>query len=408
MKVNSTTTYSFDPLTPTAAYTVEKQVTEGLEFILSHLTKPYWPRTISTKLTEGRQFTISSKLEALSYFKDSNYVDCRISAYSVEKKKKTVNFIMIDLDQSNFKSKRELESVKTKTLSKISEIFEVNSTNNVKNNNKSNKQTTVIWSGNGYHFYTPCSPKGRSLEQTSEFKKLVKEPDKEFLRFAEWYLSDGKCDNEHNKTVSFNNCMLRIPGSFNSKNNVQVRVVQEWNGISKVQLSILYGRFLAYLIDNNNKKNNCKKKSTKYGSKTHNALSEHISLKPNVLQKFFQRRNKKNNNKATPWIERLLKIPVCDHRKYCIWRILAPYFVNVKHLSFDDSYDKIYQWLDGCDELRALDFDPRTKINDSLNRAADSGYLPISFDNPLKEPRTLKTDNRELYNIIKVWRLYPI
>ena len=85
----------------------EKQVTKGLEFILSHLGKPYWPRTISTKLTEGRQFTVYSSLEALSYFKDSNYLDCRISAYNAEKKK-TVDFIMIDLDQSNFKSKQRI------------------------------------------------------------------------------------------------------------------------------------------------------------------------------------------------------------------------------------------------------------------------------------------------------------
>jgi len=40
-----------------------------------------------------------------------------------------------------------------------------------------------------------------------------------------------------------------------------------------------------------------------------------------------------------------------------------------------------------------LDFDLATKINDSLNRAANTGYLPISFDNPLKEPRTLGADN---------------
>jgi hypothetical protein len=91
-----------------------------------------------------------------------------------------------------------------------------------------------------------------------------------------------------------------------------------------------------------------------------------------------------------------------EHRKYCIWRILAPYFINVKHLSFDSSYNKIYHWLYRCNELKELDFDPETKINDSLNRASNTGYLPISFDNPLKEPRTLKTDNRELYDIIKV------
>jgi len=79
----------------------------------------------------------------------------------------------------------------------------------------------------------PADSKSNILEKMSEFKKF-KEPSKEFLRFAEWYLFNGKCDNEHNKTMSFNNCMLRIPGSFNSKNNMQVRVVHEWNGTSKV------------------------------------------------------------------------------------------------------------------------------------------------------------------------------
>jgi hypothetical protein len=118
-----------------------------------------------------------------------------------------------------------------------------------------------------------------------------------------------------------------------------------------------------------------------------------------VLQRFYQRRDK-NKKKFISWIERLLKIPISDHRKYCIWRILAPYLINVKHLSFDDSYEKIYQWLDRCKKLKELDFDTETKINDSLNRVANTGYLPISFDNPLKEPRTLKTDERELYNIL--------
>ena len=89
-----------------------------------------------------------------------------------------------------------------------------------------------------------------------------------------------------------------------------------------------------------------------------------------------------------------------NHRKYCVWRIFAPYFINVKHLLFSDSYIRISQWLESCSKLRVLNFDPAIKINDSLNRSINTGYLPISFDNSLKEPRTLKTDNRELYNII--------
>jgi hypothetical protein len=89
------------------------------------------------------------------------------------------------------------------------------------------------------------------------------------------------------------------------------------------------------------------------------------------------------------------------YRKCCIWRILAPYLINVKRLSFEESFDRINQWLYKCNELEILDFDTNTKINGCLKNAVDIGYLPISFDNPLKEPRTLKTDNRELYDLVE-------
>jgi hypothetical protein len=255
------------------------------------------------------------------------------------------------------------------------------------------------WSGNGYHYYIPVDHQGKSLEQMSKFKKFTKEPSKEFLRFAEWYLSNGKCDKQHSKTVSFNNCMLRIPGSFNSENKVRVQVVQKWNGTSKVQLNLLYDQFLAYLTDN---KNNCKKKSNKYRPKIHCDLLGNGNLsKLDAFQKFYKRRIKNKNKNIIFWIERLLSTPILNHRKYCISRIFAPYLINVKHLSFNHSYNRIHRWLERCNELRELDFDPETRIYDSLNRATNTGYLPISLDNPLKEPKTLKTDNRELYNIIK-------
>ncbi|MGI0045154.1 MAG: hypothetical protein ACRD47_15725, partial [Nitrososphaeraceae archaeon] len=147
---------------------VESQVTNGLEFILSHLSKPYWPRTISTRLTACGQFTAHSRLEALSYFKDSNYLDCRISAYN--QKGGTVDFIMIDIDRSMFKSKQELNNANTRTLSKISTVFRIR--------NKSIKPTTVLGSGNGYHLYIPADSQGKILERMPKFKKF-KEPSKE-------------------------------------------------------------------------------------------------------------------------------------------------------------------------------------------------------------------------------------
>jgi hypothetical protein len=106
--------------------------------------------------------------------------------------------------------------------------------------------------------------------------------------------------------------------------------------------------------------------------------------------------------RSIDWIEQLLQTALPEHRKYCIWRILAPYLINIKHLPFNEAFDIIDKWLYKCNELKKLDFDPKTKINDCLNRATNICYLPISFDNPLKEPRTLKTDNRELYNVVKV------
>ena len=69
-------------------------------------------------------------------------------------------------------------------------------------------------------------------------------------------------------------------------------------------------------------------------------------------------------------------------------------------MPFDESFNIIDEWLCKCNDLEPLDFDTETKVNDCLNRAIDIGYLPISLDNPDKEPKTLERDNRELYNIL--------
>lgn len=57
-------------------------------------------------------------------------------------------------------------------------------------------------------------------------------------------MTDGKADQNHNRSVSFKNCMLRIPGSLNSgafqlndkdevigiPSEAEVRVIQTWDG----------------------------------------------------------------------------------------------------------------------------------------------------------------------------------
>ena len=85
------------------------------------------------------------------------------------------------------------------------------------------------------------------------------------------------------------------------------------------------------------------------------------------------------NSSSILWIERLLQTPLPKFRKYCVWRILAPYLINVKHLSFEESFDIIDKWLDKCNELEALDFDTDTKINDCLNGAVNKGLSYSHF-----------------------------
>jgi hypothetical protein len=90
-------------------------VREGLDYILRHFDynnndEPLFPRTISTKLTDGRQITVNSKEEALEYYKAANFLDCKINGYPKYKKgftKITPSLIFIDLDQA--KERKELD-----------------------------------------------------------------------------------------------------------------------------------------------------------------------------------------------------------------------------------------------------------------------------------------------------------
>ena len=67
------------------------------------------------------------------------------------------------------------------------------------------------------------------LEEFDIFSKF-KSPSRKLMQYAESFLSNNKADYAHNVTVSFKNCMLRIPGSINSKNDQTVKLLQLWDG----------------------------------------------------------------------------------------------------------------------------------------------------------------------------------
>jgi hypothetical protein len=342
----------------------------GLNFILNHFEEPLFPRTISTYRSEGRQFEVFSREEVIKAFEQSDFLDCRVNAYRSYTQYKGINrqspnFIFIDLDRSTFNTERAHRMALTATLKNIKEkLFDAN--------------PTVLWTGNGYHIYQPIE--AFVLEEEEVFSDFD-QPSKAFLKFAEQYLSNNKSDPSHNP--SFKSCMIRIPGSFNSKcilegKDPEVRIIQRWNGQLRPKINLLLGSFHAYLVDQRIKE-----------------LQRQKELKVR-----YQIRMKKNDNDtssrtAIPWIELLLETPIEDYRKNAISLILAPYLINVKKLSYDDAFNIITDWLNKCDLIKRLDSNFSYRIKYALENTIKKGYLPMKLE-------TLKEKNRALYDSLNI------
>jgi hypothetical protein len=131
---------------------------------------------------------------------------------------------------------------------------------------------SVVWSGNGYHVYQPIDV--FILEEQEIFSsEKFEQPSRRLIQFAERYLTNGKMDECHNHTMSLNNCMLRVPGSFNSKSNPpkQVRIVQTWDG-KRPDIKPLLFQFYLYLQDLRLKKIRKEQREADYYSKYHSHL----------------------------------------------------------------------------------------------------------------------------------------
>jgi len=186
----------------------------------------------------GYQVEVFNREEALEYFKSSKYQDCRINAYPPFTEYQGINitpisFLMVDLDLKDFggrgqeiskkKGKPSLEKALNKALDKIKK-------------ESIGGNPTVLWTGNGYHIYQPVS--GPVLEEYETFYEFTKYFDKDltsmFIQFAEEYFTDYTADHLHNPTVK--SCLLRIPGSLNSKcignknQDAEVKIIQRWDG----------------------------------------------------------------------------------------------------------------------------------------------------------------------------------
>jgi Primase X len=242
--------------------------------------------------------------------------------------------IFIDIDENDFKGDRSFENALSRTLKNIKE--------------KLNGIPSVNWSGNGYHILQPIECP--ILEQIEEFHRYKEDkffgdnflPSQEFLRFAEVFLSNNKADKGH--FPSFKSCQIRVPGSINGKcldnkdrrlsENIRVKTLQKWNGSRSPVTREFIEDFRTYLEQ--------KRTDELYNS---NNYKQQKKLLTNV-------RNKNNNCNRYRYIEKLLQTPIEEYRKRVLWRILCPYLINVRKLSYDESFQILREWLDKCNSVR--------------------------------------------------------
>lgn len=354
-------------LTHTEATIDEENLIEAnLDFILEHLSDPLFPRTIMTR-TLGHQKEVFNKHELLAHFKASNYEDCRINAYPAYTGYKGINltapsFIMIDLDLKDFElSIEKLDKTLHKTLYKLSDVFH-------------SALPTVLWTGNGYHIYQPVH--GFILEEIDRFACFVdpykKDLTSRFMQFAESFFTDKKGDQHHRPSIK--SCLLRIPGTINSKCNQEVKIVQRWNGI-RLPINYLLRDFRTWLV------------SEKINEKVENKRSR------NYRKSYSNTCHCYNGTDTIQWIEKLLQTPLADHRKYAIWRVLIPYLYNIKNLPDDAVVNILQNWLSKCNDMRTLDFNMHYLIKQNTRNSRKCRYLPISF-------HKLKSENQGLYSTI--------
>jgi hypothetical protein len=335
-------------------------VKEGLDFMLDHFSEPLFPRKISRTAVDRRQYEVEDKDTALYYYKAALYEDCRISAFGVNQR--NPDLIFIELDASDFSSKRSLKLALTATLKNMKKKLD-------------GAHPTVLWSGRGYHIMQPIHCP-QPLEEIKELAKL--EPDNvstKFLQFAERYLSSNKCDKSHHPAIK--SCMLRIPNSINSKCKTvgldpQVKIIQKWDG-QRPDYRLLIGSFHADLIEHQQRQQ---------------ARKGHINNRP----------LHSDVPKTIAWIEKLIQTPIVDYRKHAANLIIIPYLVVCRGMcDRNEIHDVIMNWANRCAELRRLDpsrHEFSVRVRSRIDEVLRDRIPPMTSD-------TLKEKNRELYEVLK-------
>jgi Primase X len=363
---------------------------ENLDFILGHFEKPLWPRTISTRTTQGRQISVYSREEALARFEQANLLDCRINAYPLYTgfggiNRQPPNFVFIDIDRCKFKTERAFWLSVEKTCKNIKQMISGNA--------------TVLWTGNGVHIDQPVKliyDNASTLEEIDIFSEFKEDPtgrkkdlSTRFMRFAEELFTGSKYDPDHRPSVR--SCLLRVPGTLNSKcidpptgnyiKDPEVRIIQMWDG-QRPAVNWILRDFRRWLINE--------------------AIKDKIALRArqaNLSQKRKKGHISNYYNISSPhpyygYIEKILQTPIDHCRRKVVSLIIIPYLVVIKKIESDNEIFNIARdWLDRCNQIKPLDraHDYNARIRSSIASSRRSQIRPMGLER-------LGQENKELYN----------
>ena len=124
-----------------------------------------------------------------------------------------------------------------------------------------------------------------------------------------------------------------------------------------------------------------------------------IEKEQKLRAKFTSSPFSKNNTNTIRWIEKLLQTPFEDYRKTCMWRILCPYLINVRKLTKEEATIILKDWLDQCDKVKKLDFNPQREVRSRLRSVGP--FLPSSRKKLKKEQPEVHTLLVK-YNVIQM------
>lgn len=378
----------------------EDSIEYGLDVVLSHLETPPvggFPWRIMTWLTQkqGRyQVQVSSREEAITMFKQSNLLDCWVSAYPFPVPERNginaqiPNFFLSDLDRKIFETDRLFKQALQQTL----QNFDIK---------LKRAKPTILWTGGGYQLLQSLD--ADIVLETLDIFKEFEEPSRRLMQYAEMLMTDDKADPVHNKTVAFSNCMIRVPNSYNSK-----YVQRDSNG-EPILSSITPqspGRVIIEQLSNGYKPNIRYLFEGLWESliqlRNNETSNRFLNERRRIL---FEIKHPYDVSPPTPHypnridlIERFLENPLHDFRKYCVTFIFVPYFINIRRLSDLDIFDRIKVWLEKCKSLQRLDF------NVSRVKYDIKSVRRLQRDRRFVKPKALhkiKMENAELYRLLQ-------